>query len=196
MATRELSKEQLEQILKAHAEWLATSGEKGARADLCDMDLREANLQRVNLRKAKIQRADLCEACFWWADLREAYLREANLWRASLWQADLREADLREANLGRASLWQANLWRSRLGGANLWQADLREADLREAGLDFSCWPLSCGGLRAKVSDRTAAQLLYHAVHQDFSACSGGVQEAMEVIRKMAVSELFTEYRDY
>ena len=56
-------------------------------------------------------------------------------------KADLREADLREADLT--------------------GADLREADLRWADIDYSCWPLWCGGLDVHMDDRQAIQLLYH-----------------------------------
>ena len=41
------------------------------------------------------------------------------------------------------------------------RADLRRADLRGADLDFSCWPLWCGGLVVKVCKRIAVQLAYH-----------------------------------
>ncbi len=45
--------------------------------------------------------------------------------------------------------------------ADLSRADLRGADLRGANLDFSCWPLWCGSLKAKTDARQAAQLAYH-----------------------------------
>lgn len=35
------------------------------------------------------------------------------------------------------------------------------ADLRGADLDFSRWPLWCGGLAVKVCKRIAVQLAYH-----------------------------------
>ena len=80
------------------------------------------------------------------ADLNEANLREADLRGADLSRANLREADLRGANLSRA---------------NLSRADLRGADLRGADLDFSCFPLWCGGLHLKIDKRQACQLAYH-----------------------------------
>ena len=66
---------------------------------------------------------------------------------ANLFGADLRGADLRGANLR---------------GANLRGADLRGADLFGADLDYSCWPLACKSLKAKIDDRVSAQLLFHA----------------------------------
>ena len=74
--------------------------------------------------------------------------------RADLRRADLREADLREADLR--------------------EADLREADLREADLDFSAFPLWCGGLDVHIDDRQATQLLYHLVRNvQFSKNTSG-----------------------
>ena len=40
-------------------------------------------------------------------------------------------------------------------------ANLREAELLGANIDYSCWPLWCGGLDVHIDDRQAMQLLYH-----------------------------------
>ena len=50
--------------------------------------------------------------------------------------------------------------------ANLWEANLRRADLRGANLDYSVWPLWCGGLHVKTDKRIMAQLAYHFCAQD------------------------------
>lgn len=71
--------------------------------------------------------------------------------RANLRRAYLREADLSGADLRRAYL----------GGA-----DLSGADLSGADLDYSCWPLWCGSLDAKVDARIARQLAYHFCRLD------------------------------
>ena len=63
-------------------------------------------------------------------------------------RADLRSADLRYANLRYADLSSA---------------DLRYADLCNADLDFSAFPLWCGGLDVNIDDKQATQLLYHLV---------------------------------
>ena len=89
-------------------------------------------------------------------DLSHADLSEANLRGADLSHADLSEANLRGADLSRANLSHANL-----SHANLSHANLSEANLREANLDFSCWPLWCGGLKVKIDKRLACQLAYH-----------------------------------
>ena len=94
------------------------------------------------------KRADLCGA-----DLRGADQRGA----------DLRGADLRGANLRGANLRGANLIYANLRGANLNGADLLDADLRGANIDYSAFPLWCGGLDVHIDDRIAIQLLYHLV---------------------------------
>ena len=41
--------------------------------------------------------------------------------------------------------------------------DLRHADFRGANIDYSAFPLWCGGLCVHIDDRIAIQLLYHLV---------------------------------
>ena len=58
--------------------------------------------------------------------------------------------------------------RANLEGANLYEANLKgaylyEANLEGANLDFSCFPLWCGGLDVHIDDKQAIQLLYHLV---------------------------------
>ena len=75
--------------------------------------------------------------------------------------ANLSDANLSGANLSDASLRGASLRGADLSDADLSDADLRGANLRGASLDFSCWPLWCGGLKVKVDKRLACQLAYH-----------------------------------
>ena len=63
-------------------------------------------------------------------------------------RADLRSADLSFADLRSADLSYANL---------------RSADLSSADLDFSAFPLWCGGLDVHIDDIQATQLLYHLI---------------------------------
>ena len=78
--------------------------------------------------------------------------------RANLRSADLRSADLRYADLSSADLRCADL-----SCADLRSADLRSANLRSADLDYSAFPLWCGGLNVHIDDKQATQLLYHLV---------------------------------
>ena len=49
------------------------------------------------------------------------------------------------------------------GGEKGEKANLRYANLRSADLDFSAFPLWCGGLDVNIDDRQATQLLYHLI---------------------------------
>ena len=98
----------LKKILDEHLLWL--NGEGGSRADLCDVDLRNADLRCANLRNADLCRANLRNANLRGADLRCANLRNADLLGANLSDANLRGADLRCANLRNADLCRADLF--------------------------------------------------------------------------------------
>ena len=84
-------------------------------------------------------------------------------------RADLRGADLR--NVG-----------ANLRGANLYRADLRGADLSKVDLDFSCFPLWCGGSRFKCDTKLVYQLLAHICTLDFPDDEG----IKDLIRPFAV----------
>jgi len=102
------------------------------------------------------------------ANLRGANLSDADLSYANLSGADLRGADLRGANLRGTDLRGADLRGADLSGTDLSGTDLRGANLRGANLrgadiDYSCWPIWCGGLHADIDDIIAIQLLYHTL---------------------------------
>ena len=58
---------------------------------------------------------------------------------------------------------RANLRYANLRSADLRSADLRSADLSSANLDYSAFPLWCGGLDVHIDDKQATQLLYHLI---------------------------------
>ena len=74
-----------------------------------------------------------------------------------------KKADLSYANLRSADLRYADLSYADLSSADLRYADLRSADLRSANLDYSAFPLWCGGLDVHIDDKQATQLLYHLI---------------------------------
>ena len=147
-----MTQEELDQVLKLHKKWLDWDC-GGKRAVLRGVDFRCADLSGKNLRCADLRDADLRDA-----DLRGADLRGAELHDAELHDADLRGADLRGAELHDADLRDADLCGAELRGAYLIGANLCDADI-----DFSVWPLWCGGLNVHIDDRIAIQLLYHLV---------------------------------
>ena len=153
-----MEQQKLDKIIENHKLWLKTHGREGEKADLSSADLSSANLRYANLRYADLSSADLSSANLRSADLSSAELRSADLSYADLSSADLRYADLSSANLRYANLRYADL-----SSADLSSANLRSADLSSANLDFSAFPLWCGGLDVHIDDKQATQLLYHLV---------------------------------
>ena len=129
---KEITIEQLNEILENHKKWLYTEG--GERADLHDTDLKEFILKGVDLRKANLNGANLSKANLEDADLRDADLEGANLEGANLSEANLEYADLRRACLVRTNLSESNLSKTDCTYANLRNAGLIYANLREAFL--------------------------------------------------------------
>jgi uncharacterized protein YjbI with pentapeptide repeats len=108
--------------------------EREAVIDLCGADLRRvplpfASLNRVNLGEAHLSGADLHGA-----SLARAYLSETDLSETNLNGANLSSADLFGANLSGADLRHANLSGANLSGADLSGCRLDEADLSKADL--------------------------------------------------------------
>ena len=84
---REVSEEELKQILAAHETWLETGGEKGKQADLSRTDFQGADLGGANLQGADLGGANLQGANVAGANLQEAILYSAKLQGANLTKA-------------------------------------------------------------------------------------------------------------
>ncbi len=151
---------ELKIILEKHKLWLENKKE-GVRANLQDINLRNADLRNANLQDANLRYANLQDA-----NLRYANLRNANLQDADLQNANLQDANLQDANLRYANLRNANLQDADLQNANLRYANLQDADLQDADLDFSCFPLWCGSFDIVDDGHIAKQLLSHIVRLD------------------------------
>jgi uncharacterized protein YjbI with pentapeptide repeats len=126
MTKEEMTKEEIENVLKKHADWLA-GNDGGMRADLSGAVLSDANLSRADLSGANLSGAYLSDANLSRADLSRAYLSRADLSDANLSRANLSRADLSGANLSGAYLSDANLSGANLSGANLSGANLSGA---------------------------------------------------------------------
>ncbi len=154
-------------------------------ADFSGADLRGINLDEAILDGVNFRSADLDGADFSGAELSEADFRGANLDDVDFSGAELRGVNFRSADLDGADF----------SGADFRGANFRGANFRGANLDGSAWPLHCGSFHAHADDRLVAQLLHHVIKLNTDNCSGGVQESIEHIRQMAISDLFCEYRD-
>ena len=143
---KNISIEELNEILQKHEMWL--KGEEGGqRADLINVDLRDADLSNINLNSADLRCADLSGANLryvdlsntdlWNANLSYTDLRYANLWNTNLSESDLNNASLRDTNLRGANLSYTNLSYTDLRGADLRYADLNNANLWDANLNYA-----------------------------------------------------------
>ena len=77
---RKISKEELEAVLAEHKLYIDSAGEKGAKADLSNIDLRGANLSKTDLFLIKLI---LFLGKFIGADLSKADLSKVDLSKAT-----------------------------------------------------------------------------------------------------------------
>ena len=87
---REISDEELSEILAAHKLWLDTDGKDGKQADLSGANLHQAKLKEAKLERSNLEGANLEGAELQGADLHGANLRNADLQNAHLATANLR----------------------------------------------------------------------------------------------------------
>ncbi|MBV8520291.1 MAG: pentapeptide repeat-containing protein [Acidobacteria bacterium] len=138
-------------VLRAHAEWLATDGRQGSRANLGGADLRNAPLAMADLRRANLRRADL---------------RGASLSDASLQEADLQGADLSDVTglcdhqLAGANLSGAQLPKKVAGFDGLWQASRLS---KKASATFTFLSLAVLYCWVTIATTTDARLLTNYV---------------------------------
>lgn len=168
-----------------------TSGIDLRGANLSGADLRNANLHGANLRGVNLHGANLRGT-----DLGDTDLRGANLGRANLRAADLRGADLGGTDFRIADLRGADLSNADLGDADLRDADLSGANLSGADLDFSCWPLWCGSLRAKIDKRQFCQLLYHTIRAGQSVEDEEIKEFLKNPAALTLANQFHRVNEF
>jgi hypothetical protein len=174
------------------------------RPDFIPVDLRDANLEGVDLQhvrlfSAHLDGANLEKADLRFADLRSTSMSNANLRGANLSSAMMTHSDLEHANLCDAELLLTNLSDAELPGANLTnagliQTNLDRADLRRA--DFMAARLNGAILtRANLTDAVGLDSCLHIgpVAIDFYtyAISGGLP--LRFMRGCGLPETVIEY---
>lgn len=90
--------------------------------------LEQPNLSRANLRRAKLEGADLTNVNLSRAELQGANLEGAHLDKANLYWTNLEGANLRRASLKEANLSWTNLSGAYLDGANLQYAEISNTE--------------------------------------------------------------------
>ena len=175
---RQISREELNEILKEHELWLKGEGEV-ERADLSYTNLTGMDLKGVNLKRAILTHTDLV-----YADLKYANLAYADLRYADLRCADAENVDFMSADLKYAKLSDANLKRANFKYADSRFADFKYADLRYAcaistgfeGCDFESAILRWANL--KHADLEGVDLKYADI--SYARLSGALMKDIEV----------------
>lgn len=103
-------------------------------ADLVGANLKGACMHKVNLERACLNGANLKRVDLLWANLKQAHLTRADLQCARLIRANLKFASLDKANLKRAVLYSADMRQAILVDADLMHANLRMANLESSYL--------------------------------------------------------------
>lgn len=137
---REITKQDLDEILKGSKLYGESCGEKGQWADLSNANLNRVNLSGVFLLYVRLSNTSLDHACLSKAvmlngDLKGANLQGANLSGANILVSDFSGAILMNSNLSEATI-SAKMIRANLMNANLSKAHVN-ADLSGANLEFA-----------------------------------------------------------
>ena len=80
--------------------------------------------------------------------------------------------------------------RADLRDADLQCADLRRANLQDADLDFSCFPLWCGGLDIHLDDRQLIQIAYHLVRNGLHSKNASEETKKELAKLIDFANRF------
>ena len=137
----------LTEALKGHRLWVDTGGKEGAMMSIRHADLRDADLEGIDLtrcalphvsfrnancQKAVLRRCDMTAGDFIGCNLDQAVLAASRLAGARFTDAILRNTVFLGSDLSGASFRGMTLHNCDLSGANLAKTDFRDADLSTA----------------------------------------------------------------
>ena len=131
---RQISDEELQQVLAEHKKWLVSEGKEGKRANLRKTDLSGRDLQKTVLNKANLYKAEFVGSNLRKVEIENGNIQKANFYYANLQKANLSLSDFRKADLSNSNIWKGQLWKINLQKAELWSANLRKANLNDANL--------------------------------------------------------------
>jgi uncharacterized protein YjbI with pentapeptide repeats len=139
---REISEEELKQILEDHKKWLESDGKEGNQANFENANLEgksghRANFEKVNLkgvrfRNSNINHGMLNETILDSAVFYKASLKQADFRKAKLNNSDFRKADLTIARFQKAQLKEANFEKAILINTHLEETECQDANFRKA----------------------------------------------------------------
>lgn len=121
-------------LRNADLQRLDLSGVNLTKAMLTGCNLRGAELSHAILRGAKFDGAELSSTKFTAADLREANLSDVRLTRAEMQSARLESALLINADMWGVKLTQAKMHKAQFARASVWEADLQGAQMTHMNL--------------------------------------------------------------
>ena len=122
----------LTEALKGHRLWVDTGGKEGAMMSIRHADLRDADLEGIDLTRCALPHVSFRNANFIGCNLDHAVLAATRLSGASFTDAILRNTVFLGSDLAGASFRAMTLHNCDLSGANLAQTDFRDADLSTA----------------------------------------------------------------
>lgn len=134
MGTKTISKEQLDEVIKAHGLWLKDHSQ-GKRADLNGyrfgdiLEKDELNLSGVNLSEADLSGSSFHKVRLVGADLSGAKLEGANLMSVDLTDAILDDIDLHNGSLAHSDLTRVHAKRANFINCHMWDNSYENAVL-------------------------------------------------------------------
>ena len=141
----EITKEELEDILKSHEIWLGSDGKEG----------KKAILKRVNLKKIDLRGRDLRKIDMRQSDLAFCKLDDANLAGATISDVNFFKSSLNRCNFSGANAPNSNFSGVKANGAKFQAANVRSTCFTHASLedsDFNSATLNQADLRNSVLD--------------------------------------------
>jgi uncharacterized protein YjbI with pentapeptide repeats len=124
----------LPDLRNADLQRLDLTGVNLTHALMTGCNLRDADLSHANLSRAKLDSAELSATKFIAADLRNADLSHSRLTCAEMQSAWLESALLIDAEMWGVKLTQAKMHEAQLCGASIWEADLQGAQMTHMNL--------------------------------------------------------------
>ena len=162
----------------------------GVRLDLRGADLRRGKLESANLSFADCRGADMSKSDFRWADLVEADLTDANLTRVDFFKADLSSVKLCRVQLKMTNFEDADL-------SNTDLTDAVFANTRMLNTDFA----GAKGLETCHHPRTSTIDQETIAHCDdlpaafLKGCGLSDREVKAAVMKLAQNEVFNDLLD-
>lgn len=166
-----MEQEQFDKIIRKHKKWLDSGRKKGKRAIFSGENLAGRSFVGMDLSYATFDSVDLTGCDFsdtnlLHVDFDNAIVSDVDFTRAKLHCARFVGTIALRTNFRQVECDHTTFEGANLTGANFCSASMKHVNLSEAvvygtNIDFSSWPMWCGGVSVKIDRRLAAQFAYH-----------------------------------